>query len=166
MPAALAKALSMSIPLWFLSVVKFLILLVFVYLGFEFGREPIFAYPYLWLSGEQNFLIFWFFTANTFYWSLAFGWSAFLAAYAFQLHGGESWEGYSRMGLARSIQQFTLNFFGGMTGWVMLILFLVPSALDSFSGSEKLILFLFVFLGITGYVPYTLVVKNWFPGAK
>ena len=146
-----------------LVVLKAFVLGLFLYLGYQFGKESFFDL-YLWLPPEQDFVIFWFFTLNSLYWCAAFGWSAFLAAFAFRLHGGEDWIKYSEIGIPRGIQQFALHFLGGIIGCAILFLFLRPEAISSFTGWEKLLLLVFAFLGVTGYIPFTLVIKNWFPG--
>lgn len=104
------------------------------------------------------------------FWAIAFGWSTFLALYAFQLHNRQYadnpkdiQEGYGKLRWSQCIHQFVLNFFGGLIGWVIIYLFLYTDHLVSFDGWEKIILLFFAFLAIMGYLPYTLIIKSWLP---
>ena len=107
---------------------------------------------------------------NTF-WAIAFGWSTFLALYAFQLHNKQYAdnpedikEGYGKLRWSQRIHQFILHFLSGMIGWIFFYLFIYTNNLSFFTGWENLILFIIAFLAIMGYLPYTLIVKNWLPG--
>lgn len=109
-----------------------------------------------------------------FYWTLASGWSAFLAAYAFIIHGPwsnigspeKNLVGYGRIRWAQRIHQFFLNFLGGIVGWIIIYLLVRTNFLHSLSGLEKLLLFAVTFLSITGYLPYILVIKGRLPGSN
>lgn len=104
------------------------------------------------------------------FWAIAFGWSAFLALYAFQLHNrlhtynpDDILKGYGKLRWSQRIHQFVLNFLGGIIGFVIIYLFLYTNHLASFEGWEKIILLFVAFLAIMGYLPYTLIIKSWLP---
>lgn len=65
-----------NLPSWSIRLTQIGIVLIFSYIGFDFGRTP---NHLAYLRDAPQF--------EHFYWLIAFGWSAFLAAYAFQLHG-------------------------------------------------------------------------------
>lgn len=105
------------------------------------------------------------------FWTIAFGWSTFLALYAFQLHTSQYADdpkdvrvGYGGLRWSQRIHQFALNFGGGMVGWTMLYLFIYTDYFSTFAGWEKLVLLLISFLAVMGYLPYTLIIKSWLPG--
>lgn len=104
------------------------------------------------------------------FWAIAFGWSAFLALYAFQLHTrfhadnpDDVLKGYGKLRGSQIIHQLALNFLGGMVGWAIIYVFLYTDHLASFEGWEKIVLLFIAFMGITGYLPYTLIIKSWLP---
>ncbi|MBI3420590.1 MAG: hypothetical protein HY006_00855 [Candidatus Sungbacteria bacterium] len=105
---------------------------------------------------------------NLVFWSLAIGWSAFLATYAFQLHTryyaedpGQVDKGYGTLRWSQGFHQFILNFLGGITGWTILYLFVARSnVLNGLDGWEKIILMVVAFIGINGYLPYILLIKG------
>lgn len=104
------------------------------------------------------------------FWAMAFGWSTFLALYAFQLHTRQYaddpkdiQEGYGKLRWSQCIHQFTLNFLGGLTGWAIIYLFLYTDRLTFFDGWERIILLFVAFLAVMGYLPYTLIIKSWLP---
>ena len=104
------------------------------------------------------------------FWAVAFGWSTFLALYAFQLHNRQYadnpkdvQDGYGKLRWSQRIHQFILNFLGGLIGWVIIYLFLYSAYFTSFEGWEKIILLFVSFLAIMGYLPYTLIIKSWLP---
>ena len=141
-------------------------------------------------------------TNQFFFWYsvFAFGWSGFLASYAFQLVGiGEvkkiktyhppdqdgirseqEWQipnpnGYrviyeERTGFAGVLHQFILHFSSGIIGFVIFYLFIIHSPIvwssgqDQSFGWEKIILLIIGFMGVTGYLPNVLLIKNWLPG--
>lgn len=121
-------------------------------------------------KGIQTFVINNYTYWENMFWALAFGWSTFLALYAFQLHNrlhadnpDDVAKGYGKLRWSQRIQQFTLNFIGGMIGFVIIYLFVYTDYLNSFAGWEKIILLLIAFLAVMGYLPYTLIIKSWLP---
>ncbi len=106
-----------------------------------------------------------------FFQTVAIGWSLFLASYAFIIHGAygsaENPEmnltGYGKIRWARRIHQFILNFLGAGVGWIIIYAF-TQGLLSSASMTEKIILSVIAFISLTGYLPYTMIIKNWIPG--
>lgn len=124
-----------------------------------FFAEKFFSYI------SYNFLQF-----KNIFWAIAFGWSTFLALYAFQLHNrlhadnpDDVTKGYGKLRWSQRIHQFVLNFSGGIVGFVIIYLFLYTNHFYSFEGWEKIILLFIAFLAIMGYLPYTLIIKSWLP---
>lgn len=108
---------------------------------------------------------------GNFFWAAAFGCSAFLATYAFQLHTKMYADdpkdvpiGYGKLRWSQTIHQFILHFTGAFLGWIILYLFIETRVLNSLDGWEKIVLGIIVFISITGYLPHTLINKNWLPG--
>ena len=177
-----------KVPESFLLIAQFFIVIVFAYLGFEFGREPVFSYDDFI---KTDFNLFWFFTFNSFFGAIASGWSAFLAAYAFQIHGVEEVVtkiervhdasrnidiethskignpyGYGGISLPEKVQQFLLNFSGGLVGWVVIYFLIIKvNWFSNFAGWEKLIMIALIFFSITGYLPYILI-RGGLPWSK
>ena len=125
-----------------------------------------------WLFADNifSYILFNFHQLENIFWAVAFGWSTFLALYAFQLHNRQYadnpkdvQEGYGKLRWSQRIHQFVLNFSGGLIGWVIIYLFLYTDHLASFEGWEKIILLFVAFLAIMGYLPYTLIIKSWLP---
>lgn len=107
------------------------------------------------------------------YWTLASLWSGFLATYALIIHGPwsniqkpeENIIGYKNLRWSIRIHQHTLNLAGALVGWFIFYLFIQESwLLRDLEGWEKIILLVLGFISVTGYLPYTLIVKNWLPG--
>lgn len=111
-----------------------------------------------------------FYQLENIFWAISFGWSTFLALYAFQLHTRQYaddpknvQEGYGKLRWSQRIHQFVLNFLGGLIGWIIIYLFLYTNHLALFEGWEKIILLFVAFLAVMGYLPYTLIIKSWLP---
>lgn len=114
---------------------------------------------------SANFLQF-----KNLFWAIAFAWSTFLALYAFQIDNkffaedSEKVErGYGKIRWSRRIHQFIFHFSASFVGWLMLYTFLYTSHLSDFAGWEKLLFLIVAFMAITGYMPYTLIIKSWLP---
>ena len=173
------------IPPGFLRPVQRSLGLLSAYVGFEFGKSE-FGYgifpSFLGFPEDKNIVLVWQLTFNAIYWAIAFGWSAFLAAYAFQLHGGSKtvitikekdkmtkreesvyYEGYGKIGLPKSIQQFVFNFLGSMFGWLIISIIIFNFSRLNLSSLEIALISAIAFVSVSGYLPYLLVTKNWFP---
>ena len=78
------------------------------------------------------------------FWATAFGWSTFLALYAFQLHNrfhadnpDDVSKGYGKLRWSQRIHQFVLNFSGGIIGFAIMYLFLYTNIFSSFEGWKR-----------------------------
>ena len=172
--------LNKEISQFWLHYLRWLVIIVFSGIGFDIGLGLV-SEKIKYLPNLNTITLYWF---NIFFWILAFGWSAFLAAYAFQLHGIERTkviikknkpkineeviehrevhiEGYGKIGLPKSLQQFLLNFIGSITGFIILHFLIQSNAFDLIGWLGKLILITTALLGITGYLPYMLIIKDW-----
>jgi hypothetical protein len=122
------------------------------------------------VEGIHSYALSHFYPWEKFFWAAAFGWSTFLALYAFQLHNrffadnpDEVLKGWGKLRGAQRIHQLTLHFSAGMVGWVIVYLFLYTNILAPFERWEKLALILIAYLAIMGYLPYILIIRSWFP---
>lgn len=100
---------------------------------------------------------------------IALFFSFFCALFCYELHDNKSEAEKKRLNdlRVRKIHQFMLHLLGALVGWILLY-YLLFIRLD-FSSEillnwEDLLILLIALIGITGYLPYNLIVKNWIPG--
>ena len=91
------------------------------------------------------------------YWTVAIFWSTFLARYAFKIHTKID---YENIHLQTRIQQFILNLLGAIIGWILIAIFIWTSWFSNLPIGGKIAFGVIIFLSITGYIPYKLIVKN------
>lgn len=94
--------------------------------------------------------------------------SIFCATYSYELHDSKEEADKKKQADSkiRRVHQFVLHLLGALVGWLLLyyLLFIKINFLDIDIGWEDLLIFLISLIGITGYLPYNLIIKNWIPG--
>ncbi len=104
------------------------------------------------------------------FWLIAIVMSFIYGIKAFEIHGDTKGLKESKSNKWFRWHQFWLNFLGAFVGWSLLY-YILAYRLDIFRNllvledyritSIDLIVLLFAFLGITGYLPYTVLIKDW-----